>query len=233
MADNQTPEGISRGVEKRKQTLLQRKQAELAAKELAIKEAAELRFGVTQAKAELAVLLAEVASLKKLMQLDFGHLIAGGIDGLLTEDEIVALASKVPSLIGVYFLVSGNEVVYVGQSKTVFQRIETHRRDRSKLFDRVCFIPCDEAILDVLESLYIHTLRPRLNGRYSSGVTGAPISLRECMNLIKEAKDKKIKKTAQAAQIIHIKATDSRDVMRALRSGGFLPRAPLGDPDRA
>ena len=62
----------------------------------------------------------------------------------------------------VYFLALKDEVVYVGQSITVIQRVKQHRSD-GKIFDRVYGLPCPRNELDYLESRFIRTLKPILN----------------------------------------------------------------------
>jgi len=93
---------------------------------------------------------------------------------LLSEDEIVSAAVPWQRSSGIYFLVSGHEVVYVGQSVNVYSRIAQHL---NKDFDRYAYVPCDVDVLDILESLYIHCLRPKLNGNKSSTEKSAPIRL--------------------------------------------------------
>lgn len=66
-------------------------------------------------------------------------------------------------VVGVYFLFKGDDVVYVGQSVNVFSRVASHKSG-SKDFDGFTYVQCDKRHLDFLESLYIHALRPRLNG---------------------------------------------------------------------
>jgi hypothetical protein len=100
---------------------------------------------------------------------------------LLTADEIVKAALPWERAIGVYFLVQDKEVVYVGQSVNVYSRISQHR---DKKFDKYAFVPCEAQVLDKLESLYIHVLRPKLNGDLTAGEKSAPIRLNE---LLKES----------------------------------------------
>lgn len=94
---------------------------------------------------------------------------------LLTEEEIVSASVPYEQHCGVYFLISNGRVVYVGQSVKVFSRVNSHT---DKAFDSIAIIPCEKSILDRLESLYIHSLRPPLNGGVQNGrLTGAPLSL--------------------------------------------------------
>ena len=82
---------------------------------------------------------------------------------LWKEQDIVS--RKIPTIpsCGVYFLICGDRVVYVGQSVRVAVRLEDHRK-AGKVFDSFQVIACSEDRLDVVESLYIHTLMPSLNG---------------------------------------------------------------------
>ena len=83
---------------------------------------------------------------------------------LLRESEIVAAAAKWHNCTGVYFLIKNGRIVYVGQSFSVFARVNQHKTDR-KDFDSMAYVPCDAKDLDILESLYIHMFQPDLNGR--------------------------------------------------------------------
>jgi hypothetical protein len=69
----------------------------------------------------------------------------------------------------IYFLVKGSEVVYVGQSTSLGQRLATH--SGSKEFDRAFYLPVPRASLNELESALIRTLRPKLNQTCSSEPT--------------------------------------------------------------
>jgi len=102
---------------------------------------------------------------------------------LLRHSEIVKGSQPYceQSRTGVYFLVKQEKVGYVGQSKNVFGRIADHAR--LKDFDRFAFIECNADTLDILESLYIHTLRPELNATYGAGEKDAPINLERLLSL--------------------------------------------------
>lgn len=101
---------------------------------------------------------------------------------LLTEQEIVCASTAPPHLTGVYFLVKGERVIYVGQSVNILSRVSQHRK--SKDFDRLAFVPCAKDDLDVLESLYIHALRPESNGMFN-GKSGhhAPMNLKTLVGI--------------------------------------------------
>lgn len=79
-----------------------------------------------------------------------------------------------PRFAGVYFLLDGDEIVYVGQSIDVPQRINAHRSRRDHAharwrikWDRALWIPVPEKELDAYEGALIRRLTPRHN-------TGAP-----------------------------------------------------------
>lgn len=123
-------------------------------------------------KCEIKELQAKLDGLKKLELVNKAALTLTS-KTLLREEEIVNAANTWELATGVYFLINSGKVVYVGQSVNVYARIASHH---DKAFDSFAFIPCDKKILDSLESLYIHTLRPALNGD-SHGVKHAPIAL--------------------------------------------------------
>jgi hypothetical protein len=63
----------------------------------------------------------------------------------------------------VYFLALGSEVVYVGQSVNLYQRIRDHRTH--KIFDAVYFLPTNREDLDRVEASFIRYLLPPANGK--------------------------------------------------------------------
>jgi len=129
-------------------------------------------------KCEIKELEAKLDSMKKLELVNKTALTLTG-KTLLREGEIVSAANTWELATGVYFLIDGNKVVYVGQSVNVYARIASHH---DKGFDSFAFIPCDKATLDNLESLYIHVLRPPLNADMH-GRKQAPLSLNKLMGV--------------------------------------------------
>lgn len=93
---------------------------------------------------------------------------------LLREHEISEASEPWNEASGVYFLLDFDRVVYVGQSINVHNRISSHS---DKNFNRYAYIPCPVDRLNVLESLYIHCLRPPLNASTLEGGKVAPVSL--------------------------------------------------------
>jgi hypothetical protein len=100
---------------------------------------------------------------------------------LLDGEQIAKLALPWERSTGVYFLVQGEEVVYVGQSVNIYSRISQHS---DKKFEKYAFVPCEADHLDKLESLYIHTLKPRLNGNANIQEKSAPIRLDKLLGMI-------------------------------------------------
>lgn len=103
---------------------------------------------------------------------------------LLTEDEIVAAALPWERASGVYFLICQGRVIYVGQAVNVYARISQHH---GKRFDSYAYLPCPEDMVDKIESLYIHLLRPELNGDHADGAKFAPIQLKNLFSIVKHA----------------------------------------------
>ena len=70
----------------------------------------------------------------------------------------------------IYILVKDNEIVYVGQTRDLEERLAQHVRQKKRIFDRyMCFdYPSSDYpsyVLDWLENDYIIALRPKLNSR--------------------------------------------------------------------
>ena len=105
-----------------------------------------------------------------------------GLSKLYREEEIVGSKLSYEGSSGVYFLIKGDRVVYVGQSVNIFARISSHVQ--SKDFDSYAYVSCPIDKLDILESLYIHTLSPPLQGKNSNGNGfSAPIGLPRLLEL--------------------------------------------------
>jgi hypothetical protein len=96
---------------------------------------------------------------------------------LLRHEQIVAMAMPWQTSSGVYFLIDVDKVVYVGQSVNIYSRIPQHY---NKKFDKYAYVPCTTQQLNVLESLYIHLLQPKLN-RDDHGKVYAPLSLQKLL----------------------------------------------------
>lgn len=105
---------------------------------------------------------------------------------LLPEQQIVAMAHPLPpSLCGVYFLLNGGNLVYVGQSVDIVHRVLEHKRCRWRSFDSYAYILCSKSELNLLESLYIHHYKPAGNGQFgmNEGQKHAPIPFKSLLKL--------------------------------------------------
>ena len=73
-------------------------------------------------------------------------------------------AQKLPmeKITAIYFLLSGNKIVYVGQTTHLLQRIGAHQSS-SKQFDGVKFLTCSENLLTPLEDFFTGLLNPQYN----------------------------------------------------------------------
>lgn len=104
---------------------------------------------------------------------------------LIPKDALVKKSKNYGDACGVYFLVKGNEIVYIGQSINIASRITQHR---DKDFDSVSYVACHKDELDILESLYILAYQPALNGSNGNGITGTtrpatPITLNKIVQM--------------------------------------------------
>lgn len=82
---------------------------------------------------------------------------------LLDADRILSLAIGRREKVGIYFLISGAAVVYVGQSTRTRSRVLEHAREGFIKFDRYLILPCKKEDLRTLEYRYIEKLSPRCN----------------------------------------------------------------------
>ncbi len=146
-------------------------------------EALDLATGAAQARRELDEAKAALAALRAAHE---SHELLSTrskqLTGryMLTEEQIVAQAMPWQQHTGVYFLIKDHRVVYVGQSVNVYARIAAHT---DKSFDSVALLPCSRDVLDKMESLYIHCLRPPLNGVRPDKCLHAPIDLKDLIGV--------------------------------------------------
>lgn len=88
----------------------------------------------------------------------------GELEGFPGREAILSAAAQ-PIGSGVYFLIDGSEVVYVGQSGQVLRRLADHVQHNGygRNFDRYAVLPCPADLCTSVESYYIETLTPRFN----------------------------------------------------------------------
>lgn len=104
---------------------------------------------------------------------------------LLSKETLIQQAKSNLAICGIYFLIKGDEIVYIGQSVNIFARMNGHA---NKDYDSVTFVPCDKSELDIMESLYILAYRPKLNGRAGNKCQGrisSPLSLQQIIEKFK------------------------------------------------
>lgn len=102
---------------------------------------------------------------------------------ICSEEEIVSTARPIDLPSGIYFLVQGDSVVYVGQSKNVYARIATHLNEGQKIFDKAAFIDELPEKLNEVESTYIAALKPQYN-KISGPISNEKMTLDELQELV-------------------------------------------------
>lgn len=101
-----------------------------------------------------------------------------------------------PRICGVYFLIEGQDVVYVGQSADVVRRVNEHLDRGRKKFDAAMYLTCSLGELDELEEHFIKALKPRYNNTRQRMETAAyvryilqangPLTLEELVRMAPE-----------------------------------------------
>ena len=64
---------------------------------------------------------------------------------------------------GIYFLYLDDELIYIGQSINIGNRIVGHHKSKNKVFNKVFFIRVDEPSLDEVEIDLIRHFKPKCN----------------------------------------------------------------------
>lgn len=135
----------------------------------------EISLSIDELKKERDFLISQISSLKHELALsNLSKQLTGKT--LLSENDIFQSCNPLPMITGIYFLIDANKIVYVGQSVNIFSRVSQHYNDK-KQFTSFAYIVCEKNILDKMESLYIHLLKPKLNGLLNNGIVCAPLSL--------------------------------------------------------
>jgi hypothetical protein len=169
---NRTPEQLAADVAKAQATRRANREKRKAEEELMRLHASNLYRQIQLLEKKLA----------KLETHEAMQALSNKITGksLLREEQIIDSATPWQTASGVYFLVDGDRVVYVGQSVNIYSRIPYHH---DKKFDKYVYIPCDPSQLNVLESLYIHLLQPKLNYN-DAGTLFVPLTLNKLLEQI-------------------------------------------------
>lgn len=87
-----------------------------------------------------------------------------------SAEDIISIANHCPKS-AVYFLLQGNEIVYVGESHNVLGRLAEHWKNVNygRTFDRYAVLPCDASTRKLLEKHYIRKLKPKYNAKDVDG----------------------------------------------------------------
>lgn len=81
----------------------------------------------------------------------------------LSEKFIASQAVPFVEVVGVYFLIQNEKIVYIGQSTNIFKRLYEHKKDKDKSWDAYSYIECSAGELDIVESMYIFKYEPIYN----------------------------------------------------------------------
>lgn len=85
-------------------------------------------------------------------------------DYILSKEEILSIKQPAPPKVsGLYFLIKGATILYVGKSKNIYDRVKQQSQDNLKDFDSFSILECPPEIIDDLEAYYIYKLRPPFN----------------------------------------------------------------------
>ena len=131
---------------------------------------------------EITELEKRIDHLKSVEKLMFVSAIISG-KTLLDHRSISLSAVPWSGHSGVYFLTKNNLIVYVGQAVNVYARVSTHASEKIKDFDSWAYLPCKIEALNKMESLYIHYLKPKLNGTMMNGAKFAPLSIENLIGI--------------------------------------------------
>lgn len=124
----------------------------------------------------------------------------------------------------VYFLIDAGKIVYVGQSKTLKWRIETHLTEGKKVFDSVSFVRCTIDRLFEIETFYIRRIVPKYN---DCGVAKS-VRAREPWRFRKSA-GKRMLSQDDAAAFLGLTAEELRSLPTRVTGGRKMrrPRSPV------
>ncbi len=127
----------------------------------ATQQLATIEARLAQARVEYEEVSRQTATAKFVNE---AHMLLTGHTAFSKAEIVEAARVHRNNVCGVYFLVNDGDVVYVGQSVNVHARIAQHRTDPRKTFTHWAAISVRKEHLDFVESIYIHTFKPALNG---------------------------------------------------------------------
>lgn len=121
----------------------------------------KLSDSIRQLESEINIRQMVLENLNKTIEIAAHKLSQHINDPLLNEDEIFLLAGIRRQKCGVYFLLKGDQIVYVGQSININERIRTH--EKIKDFDKFTYVGCEKENLNEIEAKYILKFKPIYN----------------------------------------------------------------------
>jgi excinuclease UvrABC nuclease subunit len=80
----------------------------------------------------------------------------------LSKQDILNQRTEYTAICGIYFLIAGDEIVYVGQARNIFFRLAAHYNS-DKVFQTFSYVECAPEELCELEAEYIVAFAPRYN----------------------------------------------------------------------
>lgn len=109
--------------------------------------------------------LSSALGLEKMIEIElFSQVYQIDDTELLSAETIINKSQEVSTYCGVYFLLYENNIVYVGSSKNIHQRLTSHQGLFSeKKFDKVFFVEIEEEKREYFEAKYILKFMPKYN----------------------------------------------------------------------
>jgi len=84
----------------------------------------------------------------------------------VTRESIPYKINEGPWAAGIYFLLKGNTIIYVGRSVEILRRLNEHW-EKGWAFERYwCFGGIPELYIEYVEAFYIHAFEPPYNEKY-------------------------------------------------------------------
>lgn len=84
-------------------------------------------------------------------------------ENLLERNTIMKRAIPIKPVSGIYFLIAGGVIAYVGKSKNIMVRLGNHLFDKEKMFDAFAYIAVPKGRLSEMERKYIRKFSPHHN----------------------------------------------------------------------
>jgi predicted DNA-binding transcriptional regulator AlpA len=124
------------------------------------------KLAAENAQKQIAEMALEISDLRNKLALERARsVLAWDIDSASIE-AVRAAAFPVKQVTGIYFLFDDDELVYIGQSSNIMQRVGAHLYEAVKGFNKVAYIAIERARLDEIEAAMIRKFRPPYNDLY-------------------------------------------------------------------